>query len=351
MRQLAMEMNKMHFDIHALFFRPNAEREKELQDHGVKTVMVPVSSYKSIDPLRAMLEVKRYLQRHDIQLVHAFDAPTCTLVVPAARLARTRVVLGSQRGNRLWDPKVSQWLRWLTDRLAHGIVVNGKDFIDQLERAGVPRSKMHFCPNGLDTDRFVADGRKRFPEVEDATVVLGCTAVHRPEKMMPFLVDAFAEIRRQRPGVKLVLAGNGPETPKVLARIEANQLGSDCVVIPHTPNTAWILRAIDLFLLTSATEGTPNSLMEAMACGTPVLASNVEGTRDLVEDGVNGFLFEYMNQADMVKKAVALIDHAALRQKIAAYSTPWIRETLGLNASARRMAAIYDQYLGKNGVH
>ena len=344
MRQLAAALP---FAVHVAFLRPNEDRERELQAAGIKTCYVPLRSYMSTDPLTAALRLQQYWYANGIRLVHTFDAPSTTFFVPVARLAGIPVVLASQRGNRRLDPKITQRLRRFTDPFAHGVVVNAPALRDHLVRdAGIARDKIRFCPNGLDTTRFTAEGRVRLPELAAASVVVGCVAAHRPEKQLPFLVDGFADIARQRPGVKLVLVGSGSETPHILERIATHQLGAQCVIIPHTADTAPILRSIDIFQLTSVSEGQSNSLMEAMACGCAVVASDVEGTRDLVRDGVNGFLFAYGNRQDLVAKTRTLVDDAELRGSIAKDASQWVRSTMSVEASAARMAEIYQEFLG-----
>jgi glycosyltransferase involved in cell wall biosynthesis len=350
-RQTAVALDRSRFDVHLAFFRPDPDREREMQAAGVKTVYVPLFSYASLGAVRSALRLRRYLKDHGIQLVHAFDNPSSTFAAPVARLSGTAVVLASQRSNRFLEPKNFQRLRHLADPFAHGFVVNAQTLFDHLVKdEGVAPERIRICPNGLDTKRFTAEGRKRILELEDATLVIGCIATHRPEKQLPFLVDAFAEMRRLRPGLKLVLVGSGTETAKIVARVEAGSLGADCLMIPHTPDTAGLLRSIDIFVLTSSTEGASNSVMEAMASGCAVVASNVEGTRDLVRDGSNGFLFEFGNQGDLVAKVLALVDDAALRQRVAADSSEWVRANMSVEASVARMTAIYDEYLVEKGV-
>ena len=349
-RQTAVSLDRSRFDVHLVFSRPDNDRERELKAAGVKTIYVPVNSYTSTATVKSVLKLRRYLKEHKIQLLHAFDSPTSTFSVPVARMTGTPVVLASQRSNRRLEPLRIQRLRRIVDRFAHGFVVNAHALVDHLVEEGIAPGKIHFCPNGLDTRRFTPEGRKRLPQLESASLVIGCVATHRPEKQLPFLVDAFAELRRLRPGLKLVLVGSGTETPKIVERVEAHELGADCLMIPHTPDTAGILKSIDIFILASLSEGASNSVMEAMASGCAVVASNVEGTRDLVQDKSNGFLFESMNQPDLVARVLALIDEPALRAKTAADSSHWVRTSMSVEASTARMAAIYDEYLIRRGI-
>ena len=350
-RQTAMNLDPARFEVHLAFFRGNAERERELQAAGVKTLFVPLPSYASISAVKSALLLRRYLKDNKIQIVHAFDTPASTFAVPVARWAGTPVVLASQRSHRRIETKTALRLRRLADPFAMGFVVNAPMLADHLKiDEGIAPDKIHFCPNGLDTKRFTAEGRKRLPGMESATVVLGCVAAQRPEKQLPFLVDAFAEMRRQRHGLQMVLAGSGSDTANIAARVAANELGGACLLLPHVADTSEILRSIDIFILASSSEGTSNSIMEAMASGCAIVASNVEGTRDLIQDKSNGLLFEFGNQADLVAQVLRLVDDPVLRDKIASNSAEWVRTTMSVEASAARMASIYDQYLIRKGI-
>ena len=350
-RQIAVALDRSRFDVHLAFFRPEDDRERELQAAGVKTVFVPLYSYMSAGALKSALKLRRYLKDNRIQLLHAFDNPSSTFAVPVARLSGVPVALASQRSNRRLEAVRLQRLRRLVDPFAHGFVVNAHALATHLEKdEGIAAERIHFCPNGLDTKLFTPEGRQRIPQLKEASLVVGCIATHRREKHLPFLVDAFAAMRRERPGLQLVLVGSGPHTPQIVARVEANQLGDDCVMIPHTPDTAGLLRSIDIFILASESEGASNSVMEAMASGCAVVASNVEGTRDLVQDKSTGLLFEFGNQSDLIQKVFALVDDDALRHKLASDSSQWVRGTMSIEASALRMASIYDEYLIGKGV-
>ncbi|HEY3739713.1 MAG TPA: glycosyltransferase [Bryobacteraceae bacterium] len=350
-RQTAIALDPARFDVHLAFFRPDETRELELREAGIKTIHVPLYSYFSFGAIKSALQLRRYLRTNKIQLLHAFDNPSSTFAVPVARFASTPVALASQRSNRNLEEKRFLRLRHIADPFAHGFVVNATALEDHLVNdEGIARDHIRICPNGLDTARFSCEDRHRIPDLRDAPLVIGCVAAQRREKQIPFLVDAFAEMRRQRPGLKLLLVGSGTETEKIAARVAANALGDDCLMIPQTLDSAPYLRSIDIFVLASTSEGTSNAVMEAMACGCAVVASNVEGLRDLVKDGTTGLLFEFGNQADLVAKVLSLVDDPERRRTIAAESSSWVRSTMSIEASAARMTAIYDEYLIGKGV-
>lgn len=346
LRQTLRALDKSRFETHVAFFHRSPQHELALSESGVRTVHIPLTSFKRWSAVQAAQILRRYLRDHRIQLLHAWDPPSVIFSVPVARLAGVPVILTSLRGHRNLISPGTRRLQQLVEHLSDAIIVNAPALAAAVEREDhIPHGKIRICPNGLETSLFRSSDRERPPELASATAVVGCVAAQRKEKHLPFLIDAFASLRLQRPGVKLLLVGSGPESDAIREHVKAVGVAEDTVLIPHTPDPAPWLRAIDIFVLTSESEGTSNSLMEAMACGCAVVASNVPGTRDLVQDGQNGFLFEFQNQPALVSRLCRLIDDEPARTAIGARASAWIHANMSLEASAARMGAIYDEFL------
>ncbi len=227
--------------------------------------------------------MRDYIRRHEIRIVHTFDFPMNLYAAPLARTFRVPVVLTSQRQSRALYPRIRPWLR-LTDRLADGVVVNCESVRrEMIEREGVRPNKVLLCYNGLDTESFPP----RTTENESAgTLTIGVLCVFRPEKDLLTLVEAFHRIRNLRPGLRLVLVGQGILREALEQRIRELGLGAQCHLEPATSDVSgWLLR-MDIFVLPSLSEAFSNSLMEAMASGCAPIASRVGGNPDLL-DGEN----------------------------------------------------------------
>lgn len=141
----------------------------------------------------------------------------------------------------------------------------------------------------------------------EGTKVLIHVSNFREVKRVPDVVRVFAKVRREVPAV-LILVGDGPQ--RVETEEEARRLGvaSDVRFLGKVNAVADLLRAADLFLLPSSSESFGLSALEAMACGVPVVASDVGGLREVVEDGVQGTLVPVGEVDTMAQRALELLE-------------------------------------------
>lgn len=346
LRELAKALDRSRFQPHAGCFRLEGVGRRELESAGIPIVHFPVYSFLSPPAISGAFHLMRYVRYQKIRLIHTFDYPTTVFAVPAGRFLTPAAVLSSQRSHRDLIPRGYRRLVRMTDHLVDGIVVNC-DFVrrhlEQDER--VPATRIQLCYNGIDLETFGAGEAPRPPELPLDSFVIGVVCALRPEKGLSTLLQAFARVRHLRAGMKLAIVGDGPMLEAL--QVEARTLGirEDCVFALSTVQVREWLRAMDIFVLPSVSEALSNALMEAMACGCPVVASNVGGNPELVRNGESGLLFK---PGDVERLAVALqvlIENQSLRQRLAEAGAKFVRERFSIRASAERMGEIYEQLI------
>jgi len=343
MAEIAKALDRSRFDVRAGCFRPAGLRGDELRAAGVPIVQFPVPSLASV---KGALRIARYTREQGIRLVHTFDTPANIYGVPSARMAGSAVVVSSQRAHRgLMAPIYHHALR-VTDRLIDAVVVNCEFMRRHLiEDERVSAGLIQLCYNGVDTRVFQAVRGARPEALRDASLVIGVVCVLRPEKGLDTLLEAFAQVRGARAGMKLAIVGSGPCLPDLEARARALDILADCVFQPATPDVPAWLQVIDIFVLPSLSEALSNSLMEAMACGCAVAASRVGGNPELVTDGQTGMLFEAGDVAGLAQALRTLIGNPALRSELSHNAARMIHGRFSVEASARRMGEIYSALL------
>ena len=171
-----------------------------------------------------------------------------------------------------------------------------------------------------------------------------CVAALRPEKGHDTLLAAFAEVRRAIPDARLVLVGDGPERPRVEAAIDANGMAGS-VHLTGRVDAIWPhLADADVFVLASPTEALGIAIIEAMAAGLPVVATDAGGIPELVTPGVTGELFAARDHRELARKLIALLQSPERRRAMAAAALEQA-ESMRMEQRVEDYFRLYDRLL------
>ena len=173
---------------------------------------------------------------------------------------------------------------------------------------GIPAEKIDVIPNFIDIEIYRRDKLPchRATLAPDGEAIVMHVSNFRPVKRTLDVVEVFARIR-QKVRARLVLVGDGPDRPVVLERARELGVGDHVLFLGKHASVEELLACADLFLLPSASESFGLAALEAMACGTPVVATRVGGLPEVVEDGVSGFLLGVGDVEGMADAAISLL--------------------------------------------
>ena len=180
--------------------------------------------------------------------------------------------------------------------------------------------------NFLDCERYkrTPDAGLRAKLLKNADAIVMHVSNFRPVKRVDRVLDTFVRIR-ECVNARLVMVGNGPDRP-ALERSVQNQGLSDVVdFIGERHDLVALLSSADLFLLPSAQESFGMAAMEAMACGTPVVAARVGGVSEVIDDGETGFLCDEDDTEGMAERGIELLTDRALHERMAAAGAVVVR--------------------------
>jgi N-acetyl-alpha-D-glucosaminyl L-malate synthase BshA len=184
--------------------------------------------------------------------------------------------------------------------------------------------------------RYASDGEKIVVHVSN----------FRKVKNLPVVVEVFARVRRVRPA-KLLLVGDGPELEAVERLTAEENLGSDVVFLGDQEFIANILPVADVFLLPSEHESFGLAALEAMSCGVPVVASNIGGLHEVIDDGKTGFLFDPHDVAGMSGTILDLFGDENRRREIGLKGRDRAVRDFGKDEIVGRYVALYEELLSK----
>lgn len=214
--------------------------------------------------------------------------------------------------------------------------------------------RMLWIPNGVDTERFRPQPTqarlesRRVLGLADTEIAFGCVASLSRVKCHHHLLQAFAQVHRQLPHTRLLLVGDGPLRPQIEQQIAA--LGLDAVVglLGNRADVETILPALDVAILTSSTEGMSNALLEAMACGLPMVATAVGGNLQLVQPGISGLLVPVGQPAALADALLTLAQAPETRQRMGVAARERIEREFSLDSMVRSFDRLYQRLLGRS---
>jgi glycosyltransferase involved in cell wall biosynthesis len=279
--ELARSLRALHFQIHlGCVQRKGAFLEGlgELHEFGLG------GSLYGLQSIRSRWHLMRCLRELDVKVAHAFDFYSNLTLIPAARLARVPLVIGSHRqlGDLLTPSQFHAQLmmfRWC-DR----VVCNSRAAADRLLQAGLPERKAVVIGNALPLEAF-AETAPALAPVAGLLRVAMIARMNAPYKNHSGFLRAAARLGRKLSNVEFLLVGDGPLRPEL--EREASELGLQGRVqfLGDRRDIAAVLASADLSVVPSASESLSNVMLESMAAGVPVVATDVGGNGELAGDG------------------------------------------------------------------
>jgi glycosyltransferase involved in cell wall biosynthesis len=219
------------------------------------------------------------------------------------------------------------------------------------ETTGFPLRRITTIRNGVNLGRFQPasrEGARSMLNLPNDRPVVGTVGRLVPVKDQASLVDAVAELGRLGVGATLVIAGDGPEREALERR--ARERGVDLRLLGYRPDVEQVLAALDVFVLSSVSEGLSNTILEAMASGTPVVATRVGGAEEMIEDGVSGILVPPSDAPAMAAALRRVLTTADGAAAMGAAARRRAEDEFTLAGMMKQYDALYTQEAARRGV-
>ena len=341
--EVACGLDRSRWDVHVACVRAEGPLRARLEDVGLQPWSLGPSSFKSPGLVVAMLRLAAYLRRHAVRLVHCFDFYSNIVGVPAARLARTPVVIASQRDMGNLRSRGQQSIHSIALGLATHILVNSEAIAACLAQTRAARhNRLEMVPNGVDLTRFEPVAVPTSGEVTTVATLANL----RPEKGLAQLVEAAAIVTRRAPRARFVIWGEGALRADLEARIRTLGLTGRVEMRGATREPAQALKQCQIFVLASLSEASSNVVLEAMATGLPVVGTRVGGIPGLVDDHRTGLLVPPDNAPALAEAILRLIEAPAMATEMGAQGRARALAEFGMNRMHERIDRFYCRALG-----
>ena len=337
---LAKALDPSAFELHLGCVR---RRGPLLGDLGEVPEFPLGGSLYGLGSVRARLALRRQLRDRQIAIAHAFDFYTNLTLVPAARMARVPVVIGSQR--QLGDLLTPAQFRaqMVAFQWCDAVVCNSHAAAQRLADDGLSAKKLHVIGNGLLLESFLG------PELrsEGRPLRVGMIArMNARYKNHALFLRAAARVVAKFPDVRFVVVGDGPLRPEI--ERQALELGiiEKVDFLGERQDIPAILATMTVSVAPSASESLSNVILESMAAGVPTVASAVGGNRDLLADN-RGLLVDSANEEAFAQAITQLLESSAQRETIAENARRYVHAEYGMPAISQRYAELYHELLAK----
>jgi glycosyltransferase involved in cell wall biosynthesis len=245
------------------------------------------SEEQEVMPLGTIGELRRRLRQEPFDILHAHDAKAQTISIRASLGLPVRRVASRQVA---FTPRHPLIHRWKYTRTCHGVIANSQAVRQVLIAAGVPDSNIEVIVPGVEMPKELPDSETRARarvrwDFSDDDFVVGHAAAFTHEKGQDVALQAALLLAAKLPQLRMLLAGDGPERP-----VLANEASTSVLLPGFIDNLDHFYAALDLYIMPSRSEGWGLTVLRAMAFGVPVVASNVGGLPEIVQDGESGWL-------------------------------------------------------------
>ena len=353
--ELANQMNPRRFNVHVCALAEYVPLSASLSGRDSRLHIVRKRHKFDFTVIPKLARLMRELR---VKVLHTFlfDAEFFGRI--AGRLAGVPAIIGSERNTDYVPLRRHLWAFAMTRSCSDAVIANSKAGADFNSRTfHVPRANFRVVHNGVDTDRFRPrdTGALRVKVgIADRHRVVGMFASFKEQKNHPYLLRAAHQVIERVPDVRFLFVGDelymGMSDSvgyhkTVQTMVDDLGLREHCLFLGNQDDVENYYGLCDLTVLPSLFEGTPNVALESMACGVPVVATNVSDNASIIPDGEVGFIVPLDDEKALADRICRLLEDEELRSRMGENAREWATGQFSGKQLADKTAAVYEEVL------
>ena len=305
--------------------------------------LIPLAPRTEMD-LSAAWRFSRVIKQLRPDIVHAHDPHGLAMAAlglsMSTELTRAPLIASRRVDFPLRGSALSRWKY----RQVDCFICASAAIRQMLVGHGIPEGRTVTVHEGIDLDRVAAAPPARLHEelwLPRHAPIVGNVAALVPHKGQRHLVEAAALVVRHVPDARFVIAGEGELRASLERQIKEHRLEKHVLLAGFRPDVLSLHKAFDVFVMSSVTEGLGTSLLDAMAAGKPVVATNTGGIPEVVVDEETGLLVRPRDPQAMADAIVRLLQDADLRQRMGSAGLSRVRECFSAERMVQQTLRVY----------
>ena len=352
--ELCSRLDRRKYNISILcFYGCTPEFKDKLKNEGIPVYVI---NRKGSFDITFFQKIIRLMKEQNIDIVHSnsgcfFNATICAYIARAKGIVFTAHGMPIETGIQAWiEDKIAA-------ALSTKIVAVSDEIKDEmLRRFPSQKDKVLLLMNGVDTEQFSAEKNneeikslKKLQNIPRNKKIIGTVGRLEKVKNYQMLIKSFAKLLEEgNEDLHLIFIGDGCERGALEKLVDDLDLEGSVSFIGEQADMEHLIPIIDIFVLSSLTEGTSVALLEAQSCGIPAVVTRVGGNERVIRDGYNGYLCEVHNVDEMSSKIGAFINNAGLMEVMKKNARSVVLDEFNIASMISSYENLYDMIINSN---
>lgn len=343
--QLVLSLDSDEWEPYVICLGPRAHLVEVLESASVPVLCLNADGLFSLP--RVLFQLTQHLRRIKPAILQTFLFHANIVGRIAARLAGVKTVVSGLRvaeRQSAWHRWLDRWTNWL---VATNVCVSKGVADFSVEVAGLNPAKLVVIPNSVDAELFTratpAD-MTQFGIPAGSRILISIGRLER-QKGFDVLLEAVSLLNPLPEHAYFVIVGDGPDLTVLREQSERKSLTDRVLFLGRRDDVPNLLTASTAFILPSRWEGMPNVVLEAMATGLPVIATQVEGVSELIHDGVNGLTVAPDQPAELANAILRILSQPDFSRNAGLNSQSIVEKEFTIQRTAEAYAKLYRQLL------
>lgn len=349
--ECASDINQNRYKIIiATFQNSGAQLSDYALDAKKRGLQLEIITEKRALDMQVLSQILSCIRSNQIDIIHTHEFRSNLFGFLAAKLTRKPIVTTAHGWiqNSPMKKRIVKLDKFLL-RFFDKIIAVSEAIKKLLLDAGVPEHKITVIPNALRTEKYANNkqnqGFRKEVGVDEEKILVANIGRLSPEKgQLEFLLAAVDFIPKF-PNIHIIFVGIGPEEEKLKKFVADNNLSANVMFAGYRTDMVNIYNDIDLVVQSSYTEGMPNVVLEALLCQTPVIATDVGGTNEIIEHGYNGILIPDNKPSTLTQAIADFMENTTRHNEMARTGRKTIIDKFDHNTRVRKLESTYDELI------